>query len=292
MSDTAIDSKKSGRSPLSDSTAATHLYFNVFERVIHVACSSERGAFLLNSVYAEFRHHEHSADLAFALSENASGIFHLTTPDGETIVADGEADLIYFFEKELTIALEKQRSDLFFIHGAVLHRHGKTIGLIAPSGSGKSTTAWALLHHGFAYLSDELIPVDLETMQVVPYPHALCVKKDPPAPYILPEGTLRLGWTIQVPTRALPAPVHKTPVQLTHLLFVRYDPTASAPRLTPVPTGQAALHIYTNGLNQLAHQNGGLPAAARIAERTQASNLVTADLEASAKFVIEQLDAI
>lgn len=292
MSDMAIDSKTSSRSPFSTTRPASTLFFKLFDRVIRVDCASERAAFLLNSVYAEFRCSEQNAHLSFGVSEPQQGLFKLSPPNEDAVVAEDEADFIFYFEKELTLALEKARADLFFIHGAVLHRNGKTIGLIAPSGNGKSTTAWALLHHGFDYLSDELIPVELETMTVMPYPHALCVKKDPPAPYSLPDGALRLGWTIQVPTRTLPAPVHKTPVQLTHLLFVRYDPAASAPSLTPVPTGQAALHIYTNGLNQLAHQNGGLPAAARIAERTQAFNLVTADLEASAKFVIEQLDAI
>lgn len=292
MSDMAIGSKISSRSPFSTPLCDSTLFFKLFDRIVRVDCASERAAFLLGSVYAEFRCDPQDAHLSFAVTQPQEGLFKLTPPNEDAIVAEDEADFVFYFEKELTLALEKQRADLFFIHGAVLHRNGKTVGLIAPSGSGKSTTAWALLHHGFAYLSDELIPVDLETMQVMPYPHALCVKKDPPAPYGLPDGALRLGWTIQVPTHVLPAPVHKTPVQLSHLLFVRYDPTASAPSLTPVPMGQTALHIYTNGLNQLAHQNGGLPAAARIAERTQAFNLITADLETSAKFVVEQLDAI
>jgi hypothetical protein len=45
--------------------------------------------------------------------------------------------------------------------------------LVGESGSGKSTTAWALLHHGCCYFSDELGPVDLQTGEVYPYPHAL-----------------------------------------------------------------------------------------------------------------------
>ena len=48
--------------------------------------------------------------------------------------------------------------------------------LAGASGNGKSTTAWALLHRGFQYLSDELAPLDLSAMTVHAFPHALCLK--------------------------------------------------------------------------------------------------------------------
>lgn len=266
-------------------------FFKIFDRIIKAECADTRAAELLSRIYSEFLTEARQPDLEYGLSRTAPTNFELTTPDTK-IPADDEADLIYFFEKEMTIALEKLRADLFFIHGAALHRAGKTVGLIAPSGSGKSTTAWALLHHGFEYLSDELIPVDPATMSVSPYPHALCIKKDPPSPYGLPPETLRLGWTMHVPTDALPGPVHRGAPSLSHLFFVRYDPEASEPSISPVSTGQAAMNIYTNGLNQLAHKNSGLQAAAQIAQRVQAFNLITADLEASAKLVIGHLDAV
>ena len=56
--------------------------------------------------------------------------------------------------------------------------------VLGKTGAGKSTTAWGLLHHGFSYLSDELAPIDLETLEVLPYRHALCLKRRPPSPLL------------------------------------------------------------------------------------------------------------
>jgi hypothetical protein len=97
-------------------------------------------------------------------------------------------------KKELTIDLQKIRRELYFLHAASLSLAGQGLLIVAASGRGKSTTAWALLHHGFDYLSDELAPVDLGSLRVQPYPHALCLKKAPPLPYSLPERTLRTSF--------------------------------------------------------------------------------------------------
>ena len=289
MSDAVIDEQTHLQTPSSAFSDITLLFFTLFSRTVRVECRGKRAAELLQSVYAEFRSEGGHACLHISVTEKAEGEFQITMPS-ETIFAEDEADFIFFFEKELTLAMERERADLYFIHGAVLYRNGATVGLIAPSGSGKSTTAWALLHHGFEYLSDELIPVDPNTMQVSPYPHALCVKKDTPAPYPLPKATLRLGWTLQVPTAALPARVHKTPERLTHILFVRYDPNAAKPSIQSASLADTARHIYTNGLNQLAHNNHGLQAAAHIASKTTAFQLITADLAEIVALVATTLD--
>jgi hypothetical protein len=97
-------------------------------------------------------------------------------------------------KKELTIDLQKIRRELYFLHAASLSLAGQGLLIVAASGRGKSTTAWALLHHGFDYLSDELAPVDLGSLRVQFYPHALCLKKAPTLPYSLPERTLRTSF--------------------------------------------------------------------------------------------------
>jgi len=95
------------------------------------------------------------------------------------LMAEDYAELLYAAEKDLTIELQKQRSDLYFLHAAALALSDNAFLLVAPSGSDKSTTIWELMHHGFSYLSDELSPVDLTTMEVHGYPHAICFKKNP-----------------------------------------------------------------------------------------------------------------
>ena len=91
----------------------------------------------------------------------------------EVSIVQSPDDMLFLLEQDVTVELQKRRSDLYFLHSAAIERQGKAWLLAAESGSGKSTTAWGLLHHGFGYLSDELSPIDLDSMRVFPYAHAL-----------------------------------------------------------------------------------------------------------------------
>lgn len=203
----------------------------------------------------------------------------------QTVTADSDYEVLYYFEKMMTIALEELRSDLYFLHAGALEYGGTACILVAESGAGKSTTTWALLHNGFRYLSDELAPVDLESLEVMPYPHALCLKSDPPAPFHLPEETLRTRHTLHVPVERLPGNFLRTSVPLSAAFFISYRPDAPAPSVRPISQGETTARIYANGLNQLAHQHYGMEAAARIGTGIAGFEMVTADLRKSAELM-------
>ena len=232
-------------------------------------------------------------DLHYRVTDGTtSGEFSLTC-NGQS-VEDGldPADLLFTIEKSFTVELQRRRPDLFFLHAAVLERNGNAYLLAAASGSGKSTTAWGLLHHGFRYLSDELCPVDLETMRVFPYPHALCLKRDPPLPYALPVNALRLGRTLHVAVEDLPAPIVSGPVALGGVFLVTHRPDLSAPEIQPLGVAEASARLYVNALNALAHPNRGLEAAARIAQHVPCFAVSSADLEATCALVGATVDGI
>ncbi|MFH0351486.1 MAG: hypothetical protein ACHBMF_06110 [Chromatiales bacterium] len=183
------------------------------------------------------------------------------------------------FEKDLTIELQYQRPDLFFVHAAVVERHGKAVILAAPSGTGKSTLTLALLHAGFRYLSDELAPLDLITLQVTPYPHALCLKDEPPKPFKLPKGAIRTLNTIHIPTGFLPATALSRPVPLAAVVFIhRRGDTDTKTFLSEIGSAEAAVRLYANALNALAHSGDGIDAAVRIVRCVPCYDLDSTDL--------------
>jgi hypothetical protein len=190
------------------------------------------------------------------------------------------ADLLFLLEKDLVIALQRGRPDLLFLHAAALTHNGRAYVLAGDSGQGKSTAAWGLLHHGFSYLSDELAPIDLATLEVLAYPHALCLKRAPPPRYPLPvQGVLDLEATLHVPARAMPrAGAADARCPLEAVLFVRYRRDATTPVLRALGRAEVGARLYVASLNALAHPQRGMDAVAHIAAHVTGFALDSAGL--------------
>jgi len=157
--------------------------------------------------------------------------------------------------------------------------------LAAESGTGKSTTTWALLHHQFSYMSDELSPVDLDSMQVWPYPHALCLKEPPPKPYPLPAVTIDLGRTLHVPTRALPSATLSSARPLGGLFLLARCPELREPEMRAIGPAEASARLYVTALNPLAHPNHGLDAVVRITQHVPCFAVSAAELSATCALI-------
>lgn len=192
--------------------------------------------------------------------------YRINLDDQDDCVVTSESDFLFQLEKKLELRLQELRPDLVFLHAASVVQHGRSVLLVAPSGVGKSTLTWALLHQGFQYLSDELAPVELEALRVIPYPRALCLKADPPEPFALPDEIVRTVDTIHVPIEKFPATAMNEAQSLNAIVFLERGglPVNDAPRRLGV--GESAVRLYANVLNALAHSHDGLDAAARMAE--------------------------
>ena len=230
------------------------------------------------------------ADLSYTVRRaKGTAAFSIVRENQKPLMASDDSELLFFFEKDLTIELQRLRCDLYFVHSAVLELAGKALMLVGESGSGKSTTVWALLHHGFRYLSDELAPVDLETLKVCPYPHALCLKNEPPTSYPLPKKTLYTSQTLHVPTENLPAGTTTVPIPLAAIFFLRCHAEASGPSVQPISRAEAGARLLAHALNPLAHPGNGLDGAIEIVRRTAQFKLSTADLPSTCSVVKDTL---
>jgi len=223
-------------------------------------------------------------DLEYSINGGPTA-FSLSSRENTTLDTEVPGDLLYLLEGEITVDLQKKRPDLFFLHSAALVWAGKAYLFTAESGGGKSTTTWGLLHHGFGYLSDELSPIDLRSMSVLPYPHALCLKRSPPIPYSLPSEAISLGRTIHIPTRLFPSDVIGEPVPLAAVFLLNYSPHLAEPNVGLIGHGGASAHLYVAALNALAHPNQGLDAVVSIAKRVPTYAVNTADLQATCALI-------
>jgi hypothetical protein len=251
----------------------------VFDCDIRIECSDTKAESLLNGNYGWFKQPVEEAQIAYRITRQATGEGRLIGRNGACPeLARDDGDFLYRFEKDMTIETQKLRCDLYFLHAAVLELDGRALALVAPSGRGKSTTTWGLLHHGFQYLSDELAPVDLETLQVHPFPHALCLKTIPPNEYPLPKETIFTTRTAHVPAQFFPCRTALDSIPLEAIFFVQFSREIAEPVLKPVGKGEAAARLFTNALNPLAHSREGLDGAIEIAARTRCFELLSSNL--------------
>jgi hypothetical protein len=265
------------------------LQFRILEQQIRVRCDDELCRSLLLANYAAFQEPVNSADLEYTVRRHLSGGFSIAR--GNELLYEEASDealqylVMYLVEKLITIDLQKLRTDLYFVHSSALERRGRVIMIVAESGTGKSTTAWALLQHGFRYLSDELAPIDPASLDVHPYPHALCLKAPPPGPYPLPEETTRTEMTLHIPVAKLPSPTIRQPTPLHALLFLQRDAAVSVPTFAEVSPAEAGARLYASTLNALAHPGKGLDVAIRIATAVPAFTVNAGDLRATCELI-------
>jgi hypothetical protein len=232
-------------------------------------------------------------ELEYEIGKYREGSSYFLQRGGQLVRTVTEADdLLFFFEEDLTLELQRVRANLYFLHAAALEWAGKACLLVAPSGNGKSTTTWALLHHGFDYLSDELGPVDLNTLKVHPYPHALCLKAAPPVVYPLPAGVLRTDRTWHIPPTHLPCGVSAGPLPIAALFFVQYNPHALSPTVHPLSKAEAGVRVFASALNPLAHPGEGLDGAIKIASASPCFKLTTADLPSTCRLVQSTIEGL
>ncbi len=215
-------------------------------------------------------------------SDDADSIDLSTATSGEALSR---------FEDALTIALQLQRPDLMFVHAAALVGERGAVAIVGDSGAGKSTLAWALARRGFAYLSDELAPFDVDRAEIIPFPRAIHLKVPPPGLPPLPHETIVTHTSLCVPVELLAGGVAKAPTRLDALCFLAPSPRPHQPVLRPLTAGRAVPRLFSHTLNALAHPHYGVDAAIRLAREARCFELAAADLDETCDLLAAALAA-
>jgi len=270
------------------------LHLSVFNCGISVKLNCFDLSEMIKLVYgAMITSHADNTQLSYVINKNkTSNEISILREGGPEYITSDIGEFIFLFEKDMTIELQKLRSDLLFIHSAVLEYKGQGLLLVAPSGTGKSTTSWAMLNSGFNYLSDELAPINIENMQVEAYPHALCLKAVPPL-FDLPDSCLHTPSTIHVAVNTMPNQAKLNSVKLNYIFYLEFDAQITNPIITPVTTAQASAQLFANSLNILAHDKGesGLEAAIEVAKKVENYSLKSNHLDKTCLFIKRLLDS-
>lgn len=216
------------------------------------------------------------AELRYEISRRESDrAFVVQRGDLELEADKGLGDLLQTFDADLSVELQKARSDLYFVHSAVLAGDRGAVLLVGEPGSGKSTTAWGLCHFGFSYMSDELAPLEVaaDDLKVLAYCRGLCLKNEPPGGFVLPEAALITPTTFHLPGSAMPSGVRLEPARPSTVFFLSRGDHGSSAEVVRIGRAEAATRLYANTLNALAHPQDGLDCALRIGSQLEAYRL-------------------
>ena len=158
----------------------------------------------------------------------------LIVNDGEIEeIADTEEYAAVLTFREITKLHCSQKGWLAVLHAAGVTWQNNGIVLPATSGSGKTTLAAALLHYGFPYINDDVIPIERDTHQLIPLPVSLCIKSGSwePLATLYPELEKLCSYgRFNAAVKYLPPPKHdsdKSTHQARYLIAPRYQHDAT-----------------------------------------------------------------
>ena len=267
------------------------LTLRVLDRAVRIDCTDPATQSLVTIAYGSMHNEGGEPDLDYTVGrEGVPAAFFIERKGRERLTAVDDGRFLALFDEDFAIEIQKLRRDLYFVHAGVLRRGGVAAMFVTKPGGGKSTLCWALLHHGFDYLSDELAPGNLATLEVHPFTRALALKKEPPASHPLPPTATRTSRGFHVRIESLPAAVVQSPTPLAAVFFLSYVPGPAEPAVKRISAAEAAARLYANALNPLAHRGDGLDGALRIATAHPCFDLTTADLTATCALVTATLE--
>jgi hypothetical protein len=173
---------------------------------------------------------------------------------------------------------EKTR-DFLLLHAGAVNRDGASMLIPAEAGVGKSSLVAGLLNLGFRYLSDEAGVIDPVTGHAYPFPKHLS----------LDMGTVRLfpGLEDRLQDRGTPlsdrlegrfvrpedlAAEVGAPAAIRWLIFPTPE-RDGPPRLTPIPTSEAATRMARYSFNLYRYEARGVVLLSRVAADAEAFEL-------------------
>ncbi len=262
--------------------------FEILDRQIAITSSPGPLRRALRQLWGRQRPLTGEPDLSYRLlADGPDGPYRLARSGGTETVTGELGSLLQAFDADLSVELQKLRRDLFFLHSGAVCWADEAMLLVGASGSGKSMCCWGLANLGATFMSDELAPVDLERLAVLPYLRSIGLKDEPPEVFPLAGDVLRTTAGIHLPATGLPGGVRRAPVPIAALVFLRQEPASTdQPVLEKVSAGQAAARLYAGALNALAHPDDGLTAAAALASAVPSYVLERGELRATCELLL------
>lgn len=190
--------------------------------------------------------------------------------------------------------IDERRGSLLLHAGGSAAQSGRTVVVHGASGAGKTTLTTALVQAGLAYVTDETVCLDPNTLFIEPFPKPLTVKPGSqellahlaPPPEEVSEGSG--NWQLP-PERLGGPPLPDTDLRPAVIVFPDVDPDRSDVQATPVSPARAAFVLGEQSSAMWAIEPRPLAAIARLVTTVPAFQVSYGNAFDAAPIIINEL---
>jgi hypothetical protein len=187
---------------------------------------------------------------------------------------------------EIVFRFVHEHPELLWLHAGAAALGGRAVVMCGTWGRGKSTLVSNLCLRGWSYLSDDIVPISLETGELVPFPLTPMMREHAP---VYDERRLSPEEVSQLAKRTIPLREEQIGMgrsAIAALVFPHYSPDAEM-RLIRTAPASATLELLQNCINLKMHRGEAVRYLGKLVERTPAFHLPYRHGEAAAQLVID-----
>jgi hypothetical protein len=178
------------------------------------------------------------------------------------------------------------------VHAAAAVTEGVAVLLPGPAESGKTTTVAGLVRAGFAYLTDEAVAIDGETLVAQPYPKALSIDQGswPILSDLRPTHDERLAGRWQVPVGQIHPDAVSGPAPIRFVISPEYHVGATT-RLEPVSRGEMLTCLADSTFQFQDNAGRNLEVLANVVANADCYRLTMSDLDQAVKLIADVMSS-
>ena len=196
-------------------------------------------------------------------------------------------DVLCSLKYEAIMGLIKARPELLWLHAGAAAYQGSAIVISGCSGRGKSTLVTSLCTRGWRYLSDDVLPLNLNSGKVIPFPRTPEVRENI-GRELPPEQIQELK---QTELELKPEIVCKEAMPIKALVFPTYS-LYSPTQILPYSPATAALELLQNCINFVDHKQIAVRHVCELVKHLPTFRLSYSDSNLAAETIIDTLDNV
>lgn len=194
-------------------------------------------------------------------------------------------EILCCLKSEVLATLIETRKEFLWLHAGAAAYQGYAVLFSGASGRGKSTLVTSLCARSCTYLSDDLIPLDLNSSQLIPFPQTPRIRKNI-GQELSSEEVEKLKKTEVI---LKPETICRETMPIGTIVFPTYSLRTPAD-LIPYSPAAAALELLQNCINLGIHRQAAMRCISEVLNRLPTFRLFFSNSNLAAELIIDTLE--